>query len=183
VLWILPDFCTSGWRSFVSSHTLEFFVNSISVARKILRHVDAPYVKRGRLIYNEEEPFVPPYSEGGEHPFQREWQEAMIPSTCRVTRALALWPHRCERPGAATKRLSRRAAERPLTEAMGPMGPVVRQCRASFLQNTSRHCCKASVWLVPCMTSASALHESSRRTDGAFRADEAQRTIAARAMV
>jgi hypothetical protein len=73
---MLPDFCTSGWRSFVSSHTLEFFVNSISVARKILRHVDAPYVKRGRLIYDEEEPFVPPYSEGGEHPFKREWQEA-----------------------------------------------------------------------------------------------------------
>ena len=134
---MLPDFCTSGWRSFVSSHTLEFFVNSISVARKILRHVDAPYVKRGRLIYNEEEPFVPPYSEGGEHPFQREWQEAHdsidVPGhTCPCLVASSLRKAGCGHK--ATIATSRRTAAHGGHAAHGACrSPVSRQFSAKHI--------------------------------------------------
>lgn len=36
----------------------------------------ASFVDRQRQIENKEEPFVPPYNEDGEPPFQLEWQQA-----------------------------------------------------------------------------------------------------------
>lgn len=53
------------------------FDQRVAFIRQLYVTSPAPYVERERLIQNEEEPFVPPYSESGtDYLYQVEWQEA-----------------------------------------------------------------------------------------------------------
>jgi len=51
-------------------------IDRIEFIRQLYATASAPYLERKRLIENEEEPFVPPYSEDGEPAFMSEWMEA-----------------------------------------------------------------------------------------------------------
>lgn len=53
-----------------------FFNRRVEFIRQFYSTASAPYLERKRKIEENEEPFVPPYSEDGEPPFLREWIEA-----------------------------------------------------------------------------------------------------------
>jgi hypothetical protein len=53
-----------------------FLNRRLDFIRQLYARSSAPFVDRRTNIENGEEPFVPPYSEGGEPPFLLEWQEA-----------------------------------------------------------------------------------------------------------
>ena len=56
---------------------VRFFLNRrLGFIRQLYGTASAPYVERKRKIEDEEEPFVPPYSEDGEPAFFEEWLEA-----------------------------------------------------------------------------------------------------------
>ncbi|MCP3024991.1 hypothetical protein [Cupriavidus basilensis] len=53
-----------------------FLKERLDFIRQLYTSSAAPFIDRQRKIENEEEPFVPPYSEDGEPPFQLEWEQA-----------------------------------------------------------------------------------------------------------
>jgi len=53
-----------------------FFNRRLEFIRQLYDTASAPYAERKRKIEAEEEPFVPPYSEGAEPAFLEEWIEA-----------------------------------------------------------------------------------------------------------
>ena len=56
---------------------VRFFLNRrLGFIRQLYGTASAPYVERKQKIEDEEEPFVPPYSEDGEPAFFEEWLEA-----------------------------------------------------------------------------------------------------------
>jgi hypothetical protein len=56
---------------------VRYFLNRrIEFIRQLYGTASEPYVERIRKIEAQEEPFVPPYSEGTEPPFLEEWLEA-----------------------------------------------------------------------------------------------------------
>lgn len=64
-----------------SHETLEmdirfFFEQRLAFIKQLYLNGSAPFDERKRKIENEEDPFIPPYSEDGEPPFISEWIEA-----------------------------------------------------------------------------------------------------------
>ena len=56
---------------------VRFFLKKRTVfIRNLYNVASAPYLEIKRKIEDEEDPFVPPYSEDGEPPFLEEWMEA-----------------------------------------------------------------------------------------------------------
>jgi hypothetical protein len=53
-----------------------FLNRRLDFIRQLYARSSAPFVDRRTKIENEEEPFVPPYSEDPEPAFMLEWQEA-----------------------------------------------------------------------------------------------------------
>ncbi|MCL8307664.1 hypothetical protein [Pseudomonas putida] len=53
-----------------------FFEQRLGFIRQLYLNGSASFDERKRKIENEEAPFIPPYSEDGEPPFQVEWEEA-----------------------------------------------------------------------------------------------------------
>lgn len=53
-----------------------FLLMRLNFIRQFYQTASAPYLERKRKITNEEEPFVPEYSEDGEPAFMIEWNEA-----------------------------------------------------------------------------------------------------------
>ncbi|REE07233.1 hypothetical protein B0G71_7716 [Paraburkholderia sp. BL27I4N3] len=53
-----------------------FLNRRLAFIRQLYTTSSAPFVDRRIKIENEEEPWIPPYSEDGEPPFELEWQEA-----------------------------------------------------------------------------------------------------------
>lgn len=53
-----------------------FFEQRLAFIKQLYLNGSAPFDERKRKIENEEEPFIPPYSEDGEPPFISEWIEA-----------------------------------------------------------------------------------------------------------
>jgi hypothetical protein len=53
-----------------------FFEQRLGFIKQLYLNGSAPFEERKRRIENEEEPFIPPYSEDGEPPFISEWLEA-----------------------------------------------------------------------------------------------------------
>ncbi|MCA8162060.1 hypothetical protein [Burkholderia cepacia] len=53
-----------------------FLNRRLDFIRQLYAQSSAPFVDRRTKIEKEEEPWIPPYSEDGEPPFELEWQEA-----------------------------------------------------------------------------------------------------------
>lgn len=53
-----------------------FFERRLEFIKQLYLNGSAPFDERKRKIESEEDPFIPPYSEDGEPPFQLEWEEA-----------------------------------------------------------------------------------------------------------
>lgn len=53
-----------------------FLNRRLDFIRQLHATSSAPFIDRRSKIENEEDPWIPPYSEDGEPPFQLEWQEA-----------------------------------------------------------------------------------------------------------
>lgn len=53
-----------------------FFEQRLEFIKQLYINGSAPFDERKRKIENEEEPFIPPYSEDSEPAFQLEWEEA-----------------------------------------------------------------------------------------------------------